>query len=173
MSLTSADAHAIASFKKFYMLLPKSDDVALLILKLHLLVEEQVRAFVDERLPNAAALEDAKLGCHQAICLAEALSTETIHAKVWEAARKLNSLRNHIAHTLEFKGVIDRMNSISSLIGIPHQMLKIEGKSLNQAAAENLSFAVSMLHSEIALFVKRKPAIVLSIVPESNGEGDA
>ena len=166
MSLPPVDPHAIASFKKFYTLLPRGNDVTLLILKLHLLVEEQVRAFVDERLPNSAALEDAKLECHQAICLAEALSAEDIHAKVWEAARKLNTLRNHIAHTLEPKGVLDRMNYISSLIGVPHGMLRIEGRSPDEAAAENLSFAVSTLHGEISLFVKRKPATVLSIVPE-------
>lgn len=168
MPLLEADAHAIASFRKFYKLLPRGEDVSLLILKLHLLVEEQVRTFVDERLPNRVALEEARLECHQAICLAEALSAEDIHPSVWEAARKLNSLRNHVAHNLEPKGAIDRMNNICSLIGLPHDVLKIDGSSPEQAAVENFSFAVSMLYNEISLFVKRKPAAVLSIV-QSDG----
>ena len=164
MPLPEADEHAIVSFKKFYKLLPRGEDFSLLILKLHLLVEEQVRAFVDERITNRAALENAKLECHQAICLAEALSAEDIHPNVWDAARKLNSLRNYIAHNLEPKGVFDRMNHICSLIGLPSDLLKIEGKTPEQAAVENFSFAVSMLYNEISLFVKRKPAAVLSIV---------
>jgi hypothetical protein len=165
MPLPATDEHAKASFEKFRKLLPRGQDVTLLILKLHLLVEEQIRAFVDERLANCGAISDADLDCHQAICLAEALSTEDIHANVWEAARKLNGLRNQIAHNLEPKGVVDRMNHISALIGIPRESLKIAGKSPEQAAVENLSFAVSALHYEIALFVKRKPAAVLSFVP--------
>ena len=165
MTLPDVDAHAIASFRKFYTLLPRSEDATLVILKLHLLVEEQIRAFVDERMQNKEALETAKLECHQVICLAEALCAEDIHAHIWEAARKLNGLRNHIAHRLEPKGVLDRMNHISSLIGLPPALLSIEGKTPEAAAIENLSFAVSMLYNEISLFVKRKPAQILSLVP--------
>ncbi len=168
MPLPTSDAHAIASFRKFYKLLPRSEDASLVILKLHLLVEEQVRAFIDERLPNKEALEGAKLECHQAICLAESLSTEDIHPNVWEAARKLNSLRNQIAHNLEPRGVLDRMNIISTLIGLPPELLKIDGKTPEAAALENLSFAVSVLYNELSLFVKRKPAQVLSIVQDKS-----
>jgi hypothetical protein len=170
MHLPEPDAHAIASFRKFYSLLPRGSDVSLLILKLHLLVEEQVRSFVDERLANKDALAAARLECHQAICLAEAVSNEDIHPNVWEAARKLNGLRNHIAHNLELKGVVDRMNHISSLIGVPSDLLKIDGKTPEEAAVYNLSFGVSMLYHEISLFVKRKPAAMLTIV---QGNGDA
>jgi hypothetical protein len=157
MPLPKSDTHAIASFSKFYQFLPRGEDVSLLILKLHLLVEEQVRAFVDERLANAEALKKTTLECHQAICLAEALSDEDIHPNVWEAARKLNSLRNSIAHNLEPSGVIDRMNNISRLIGLPNQPLKIEEQSHKQAAIDNISFATSILYNEISLFVKRRP----------------
>jgi hypothetical protein len=171
MALPAPDAHAIASFRKFYQFLPRGADLSLLILKLHLLVEEQVCAFADERLPNHAALEQAKLDCHMAICLAEALSSEDIHPNVWEAARKLNTLRNEIAHNLEPKGVVDRMNHISSLLGIPRPLLKIEGKSPEDAAIENFSFSVMLLHNEISMYVKRKPAPVLSIV-SGGGDGE-
>jgi hypothetical protein len=170
MTIPDADAHAIASFRKFYKLLPQSDDATLVILKLHLLVEEQIRAFVDERLNHADALESAELKCHQVICLAEALSTEDIHSNVWEAARKLNKLRNDIAHKLEPTGVMDRMNHISSLIGLPPEVMRIDGKTPAAAATENLSFAVSVLYNEIALFVKRKPAQVLSLATARNDD---
>jgi hypothetical protein len=61
------------------------------------------------------------------------------------------------------------MNLISSLIGLPKDLLRIDGKSPEEAAIENLSFAVSMLYNEISLFVKRKPAQVFSLVPSASG----
>ncbi|MEO5794633.1 MAG: hypothetical protein ABIP34_06335, partial [Rhodoferax sp.] len=135
----------------------------------HLLVEEQIRAFVDERLHNKAALIKAKLDCHQAICLAEALSNEELHPNVWEAARKLNNLRNHIAHTLEPIGLIDRIDHISSLIGLPPERPTSSAKLPGGAVIDNLSFAVSLLYNEISLSVKRKPALALSIVQDASG----
>jgi hypothetical protein len=170
MSLPPFDKHATESFRRFYLLLPRDGDTTLLILKLHLLVEEQVRAYVDQRLASPKALDAAKLECHQAICLAEALCNDDIHENVWEAARKLNGLRNHIAHSLEPKGVSDRMDHISSLIGLPLATLKDQEKTQEQNAADNLSFAVSMLYNEIALYVRRRPAQVVSLVPPN---GDA
>ena len=132
------------------------------------MVEEQVRAFIDERLSNRRALEAADLECHQAICLAEALSTEDIHPNVWEAARKLNSLRNQIAHNLEPKGIVDRMINISGLIGLPPDLKKMEGKSPEAAALANLIFTVSVLHAEISLYVKKRPALILKLIADED-----
>jgi hypothetical protein len=148
--------HAIASFRRFYTLLPKSDDVSLVILKLHLLVEEQVRAYVDERLRNPEALKAAKLDCHQAICLAESLAGESIQPGFWEVARKLNELRNKIAHNLEPSGVLERMRNINSMLG---QNLK--GSAPPSEVLEQFEFSISMLYNTISGFVQRKPAEVL------------
>ena len=95
----TVDKHAIAAFRRFFTLLPRTKDPALVILKIHLLVEEQIRAYLDERVESSASLKRADLSCHQAIWLAESLCTDDIHQNIWEAARKLNELRNKIAHT--------------------------------------------------------------------------
>ena len=67
-------------------------------------------------------------------------------------------LRNQIAHTLEQNGVVDRMNNISSLVGLPRGSLKIEGRRPELAAIDNLSFAVSALYTGLALIVQGDPA---------------
>jgi hypothetical protein len=102
--------------------------------------------------------------------LAEALSTEDIDSKVWEAARKLNSLRNQIAHNLEPKGVVDRICSITGIVGLPSDLNRIEGKSEAASAVDNLIFVGSALYAEISLYVKKRPATILKLV---TGEDEA
>ncbi len=166
MSLPQIDAHAIASFRRFYTLLPRGDDSVLVILKLHLLVEEQVRAFVDERLHNNAALEQARLNCHQAICLAESLCAEDIHPNIWEAARRLNHLRNEVAHNLEPSGVLDRMSHVCDLIGLTLEVLQATKPEGKVTPLDNFCFAVSVLYNSISFYVKHKPAEVLRLVQD-------
>lgn len=168
MPLPEFDEHATDAYDRFRKHLPLGADASLVILKLHLLVEEQIRAFVDERLPNASALEAARLEYNQIICLAEAISTEDISPSVWEAARRLNTLRNQIAHNLEPHGVIDRMVHISALLGLPYDMRDIEGRTVAESALDNLIFTVLSLHTELALFVKKRSAMVLTLVNDDD-----
>jgi len=49
------------AFRRFLRILPNGKDVELVILKAHLLIEEQVRQIVDERLKDPAAFYVARL----------------------------------------------------------------------------------------------------------------
>ena len=165
MSLPEVNDHAIASFRRFYSLLPRTTDAALTVLNIHLLVEEQVRAFVDERVRMPASVKSARLDCYQAICLAEALSDDDIHPQIWEAARKLNKLRNDVAHNLEPKGAIEQMRNVCAMFEPRPGVAKSTG---NQDVLDELSFAASLMYNEISLHVKRKPADILQLVPNAN-----
>lgn len=167
MTLPPVDQHAVAAFRRFYTLLPRSTEAALVVLKIHLLVEEQVRAYVEERVSESAALKKADLTCHQAISVAEALCTEDIHPNVWEAARKLNELRNRIAHNLEPAGVLERMSNFCTLIGFSPQTRAATALAPHPSPLEDFEFAASMLYNELALYAKRKPAGVLQLVQGS------
>ena len=146
------DEHAIASFRKFYKHIPRTKDQSLVILKLHLLVEEQIRTYVDGRLPHKEKL--AKISCHQAICLAEALSTENINPAIWEAARKLNSLRNKIAHHLEPENILSQAKNIALLFGIENAPSDPQNLSTEESILEDFAFAISMVHGAISLHAK-------------------
>lgn len=95
----------IEAFRRFFAKLPHGKDFTLVALRGHLLLEEQVRSVVDERLQSPLALKDARLECHQIICLAEALCPKDVNPNLWKAAKKLNTLRNDIAHSLDPKGL--------------------------------------------------------------------
>ncbi|WP_157353555.1 hypothetical protein [Aromatoleum toluclasticum] len=101
------------TFERFKEHLPIGDDMTLMILKGHLLIEEQISILIKNRTPNPSALEKAELTSLQQICLAEALveevSTDRTDRWLWPAIKKLNTLRNKIAHNLSETGITDRI----------------------------------------------------------------
>ena len=83
---------------------PRDTPLFMQVLKGHLLVEELVRETLVAHLRHPEALsgqKGASLSCHQAICLAEAiLRDDKLEAWTWDAMKKLNTLRNRLAHKL-------------------------------------------------------------------------
>ncbi|SFN44760.1 hypothetical protein SAMN05216386_1007 [Nitrosospira briensis] len=118
----------IKSFRRFFEKLLHGKDFTLIILRCHLLLEEQIRAIVDERLVNPTSLSEACLECHQWICLAEALCPADVEPILWKSAKKLNKLRNDIAHKLDPQGlnerVADFVNGFPSGIEDPNDSLQ-------------------------------------------------
>lgn len=103
----------LEAFKRFLSVLPHGQATELVLLKGHLLIEEQVRSVVDRRLRNPGALHEgnAKLECHQAIQLARAFFPPGHQPELWRAVAKLNSMRNDIAHKILLSGSLtDRIS---------------------------------------------------------------
>ena len=92
----------LEAFKNFLATLPHGKDTELVLLKGHLLIEEQIRLIVRRRLRNPDVLAEAnsRLDTHQAIQLARAFFPPDHIPEIWSAAVKLNKLRNDIAHNL-------------------------------------------------------------------------
>lgn len=102
----------IQAFRRFLMLLPRGQGIELLLLKAHLLIEEQVRQIVKERLKNPSVLDDARIECHQAICIAQAFFPPDFQPWLWDGLKKLNRIRNEIAHNVEPIGLDDRVEHL-------------------------------------------------------------
>ena len=85
---------------------PKGDPV-LTILKGHLLVEELLREHLNKMLPNPKAIEQLDLSFNDCLCLVKAHHNQPFLRWLWEAIKKLNILRNKLAHNLEPKGFKD------------------------------------------------------------------
>jgi hypothetical protein len=78
--------------------MPRSDDLTLLVLKGHLLVEEGLDALLRVLLKNPEALAPANLNLFSRLCIVRALFGNT---EMIDAAIALNNLRNKLAHHLE------------------------------------------------------------------------
>jgi hypothetical protein len=99
----------LMAFKAFMAELPHGKDAELVLLKGHILIEEQIRLLINRRVRNPAALCDAnaRLDCHQAICLARSFFPPDFQPEVWRAVTKLNKMRNDITHAIVPRKILD------------------------------------------------------------------
>ena len=88
-------------------LLPRSHDPTLVLLKGHLLVEEQLFAYIVAHCQDATKLEDARLTFAQKLRLAQALSGDL---SIAHSLEKLNALRNRMAHRVEVPDFDNRLD---------------------------------------------------------------
>ena len=86
---------------RYLQLLPDTDDLILVTLKGHLVVEEILHAIVKSHCSFPEHLEDTRLSFLQLANLTKALiNLPTTSKSVFPAILKLNKLRNHLAHNL-------------------------------------------------------------------------
>jgi hypothetical protein len=160
---TPVSNREIESFRRFIQKLPHGKDPILVILKGHLLVEEQLRQIVDEHVKNPRALAKARFSCAQVICLAEAFCSDRAAASwLWEALRNLNSLRNDIAHKIEPEEFEKRVRGIVSTVG--ENSVFAGGGFGDIDEPTRFEMCLWVLFTNVAALVERPSAAVLHLV---------
>lgn len=94
-------------------------DLQMILLKGHLLIEEQLQAFIDSHVTDPDHLSQARLTFHQRLILARAFhpAPDTFgYFWVWDAARLLNTLRNKMVHNLAPQGFVEQLKSFTDLV---------------------------------------------------------
>ena len=106
--------HQIEAFRRLLKFLPGTEDVKHTVIKGHLLLEEQLKVICSERVrkPEALNLSDPQWGANQIISLTESLCSGEVDDILWICLRKLNKVRNDVAHNLEPKGFEDRVRDL-------------------------------------------------------------
>lgn len=154
--ITERHLHA---FRRFISLLPSGKELDLVILKAHLLIEEQVNVVIDQRLKSAGALKKARLESFQRICLAESFFPSDFQPWLWPALTKLNKLRNDIAHQISPAGID---------ASIDHIIKSVPGASDIGAAANTRQgkFEITLwsLFDAVSELVESRKASVVEIV---------
>ncbi len=118
---------------KFVQHFPTDGDLTLQVLKGHLLVEEILRELFVMQLPYSTVLKGSggtSFNCHQVICLVEAMTVQSQRMPwIWQASKKLNSIRNDLAHQLSPKGLGGKVEGLITFV-------KKENPELNEIVAE-------------------------------------
>jgi hypothetical protein len=142
------------AFRNFLLKLPHGKDIVLVVLKGHLLLEEQVKLIVRERVRDFSRLGDARFGFYQFVCVANALTGKDDPAWVWPSLKKLNKLRNDIAH---------EMDSLSLTSDIEKFVSSVPVKFTDVNFQSNLELALWTLFAAVSAIVERPSASIVKL----------
>jgi hypothetical protein len=116
--LESATIEDWAAYNELADHLPKEDaDPVLIILKGHLLIERLVIKFILSRLPNPAPFEKVQFNTAQCIAIGESMCLKNTEPEwLWKQVKEINTIRNKLAHNLNYEGVESRISNFISTI---------------------------------------------------------
>lgn len=89
-----------------------ADDIVLVVLKGHLLIEESLMTIIRKFVPHGEFIDEAKLGFYQKVQIARSLSWGEHRNDMWALALGLNRVRNDMAHALEHPKVTDHIRAL-------------------------------------------------------------
>ncbi|MGL5525443.1 MAG: hypothetical protein ACRDCY_16945 [Aeromonas veronii] len=91
----------------FFEKLPNDGDLMLLVLKGHLLIEQQIRSYVNNHFPNPKVLNGVFKETSTVISLGRAYCDDNCEdtMQLWDCFAKLNNIRNHMAHNIDHTGL--------------------------------------------------------------------
>ena len=98
---------------KYRTMLPKTDDVSLVVLKGHLIIEEMLLAIVENHCATPSKLEHAKLSFSQLLHVTQALVRQPAHDELWSAIAQLNRIRNSLVHNLEPEKIDKELSALN------------------------------------------------------------
>ena len=133
------------------------EDVTLLLLKSHLLVEQQINSALHKIFPGFASLDVGRLTYHQRIQVVRALDGNRKAEDALRFAERLNLVRNRLANQLEPIGTEDAIvNFITEMaVSVPIQF--DESYSLGLRMAMCIGYICTVLHSfEAATSIRSK-----------------
>jgi hypothetical protein len=127
--------------------LPRSSDPTLIVLKGHLLIEEEINDFISHLLPNPDALAAGKLTCYQRVRLLRALLPHGPITDFFDTVEKLNTLRNKFAHNLESRQIESLIEAFLRLVEDPEiSIFHSQREPLARRLKRSIGFLCGKLH---------------------------
>jgi hypothetical protein len=142
--MSRKDVSPILDEDRFKSLMPRTQDLCLIVLKGHLLMEEQLQGIIDDSLKSPQLLKDARLECLQKIKLAQAIvgnnSVDGDDA-LWPTVIQINKIRNKFAHTLEPIGIEQSIDALIARQFDPEENFKASENARQRARYLKTIFA--------------------------------
>lgn len=152
--------------KRFTDELQYVDDVAQIVLKGHLVMEEVMTTSIATFLLHSEYVEACRLQFHQKLHLSRAMSTSDQNNEMWSLIASINSLRNHLSHSLDPAERSKRIESLNSTFAqqFPNHVPEKLDPMPREAAICMLAIsgALGFLHAH-AEEIRRFKSVVLDI----------
>jgi hypothetical protein len=142
-----------AKYKKHF---PPGDDVTLIILKGHLLIEDYMYQLLAEHFERPMCLKQANLSFSKLKWVTEGLCYKSFDRWLWNAIGVVNQIRNALAHELEPRGHVEQLNKLFQIMRnecpvngfFAHAKTKAESEMLRRALADILFYLLAMRKHE-------------------------
>ena len=90
-----------AYFEQFTKHLEKIDELTLIVLKGHLILEEGLERIIKLHVFNGQYIEDARFQFYKKVQIARSLALRKDKHGIWDLILAINGLRNKLAHSLD------------------------------------------------------------------------
>lgn len=151
---------------KFTEQLSYIDDVAQIVLKGHLVMEEMMTEAIQDFLLHNEFVETARLQFNQKLQLCRAMSVSDHNNNMWNLVASINALRNHLSHSLDPVERSKRIESLNSTFAqeFPDQLPEKLDPMPREAAICMLAISASLgyLHAHCEE-VRRFKSVVLDM----------
>ncbi|WP_057833215.1 hypothetical protein [Colwellia sp. TT2012] len=127
--------------KKYMELIPDINDLSLVTLKGHLIIEEILYFIVLKHCSFPKYLDEARLSFAQLTALTKALINIPLHECAFPAIGKLNKLRNNLAHNISS----DKAANLAKELVLLCKIDSLEDKSLPEQVRGAICFIIGQL----------------------------
>lgn len=121
------------------------EPATLILLKGHLLVEELLRGYINRELPNPSAFKHDHFPFSKVLMLCRALTPPTVNSWAFDGAKKLNEVRNEVAHKLESQDT-----KLDAFVSLVEQHVTDSVFPPKERGEARLCMAVTDLHNELS-----------------------
>lgn len=144
---------ALQDRDRLFKHLPEDTDLVLIVLKAHLLLEEQLNSVLETSLGHAEFLKTARLTFYQRVRVIRAIAEHLQPERFWMAIEALSTLRNRLAHELEPMDLEKKVQQFLELAGESAQQFSVKTGTRVSAWPEEpglaIMDAVVYLHSQL------------------------
>jgi hypothetical protein len=143
-------------FDRFWKHMPwQSKDETAIVLKGHLLAEDLLRSYCEEKLPRPHFILESRLQFTTVMNLTRSLSDADGETWTWTALERLNDLRNRLAHNLEPREYVTKRESFVSLVRRSHQATNIDDLfEHHNAPYEQVGAAIFFMFSSLSIYLR-------------------
>jgi len=139
----------------------KAGDETLIVLKGHLLLEDLMSEYCASRVENEKDLEEAKLTFTQLVHLVKALQKYQPPEWVWPALKRVNGLRNKLAHKLTPKDYEKSRDEFIEHVKMSSSSVDLFSKFTKKI--EHLAVAIFVVHTALSVNLRFKPTGLLAL----------
>lgn|GEM_PF-1188608 len=145
---------AIKKIWECFEYLPREKGFEYLILKGHLLAEEEMLNYIKRAIPNPIPIIEGRFSFYQLVQIVEAMRPPGAEPWLWESLRNLNSLRNEMAHNLQPQGFDRKAKELARIVG---RHASLDFISTKDSQKETLRSAITLIVGSVyALPLGRK-----------------